>query len=397
MIEVWISELLSGLWKLFIHPVFYITFLLAAFLGVSRVKKERSFFHVRAQNAYFELKQVVPIGLLLGIIGSIIILASGLVITLEFISFLAIITIFFSLFFRPRLLSTSLVYGTAFFLTTLAHQLDWELPTWLHSLDGVTSNYLTNMAILLALLLIIEGILIVKNGVKATSPQLKKSKRGQVIGVHQSSRIWLVPMFLLIPGDTLLSFADWWPVFEIGKETFSIIFVPFAIGFSQMVQGDLPKKIIREHGNKVILLGIATLILSIATYWWALGAIIVVALAVISRELIYLKIKLADESKSFFFSKRNEGVLILGILPQSPAEQMGLLPGEVVTKVNGIKVYDSTSFYAAVSSNRAQCKLEVLNVEGQVRFAQRSLYEGDHHELGILSVEKERRRKRLSS
>jgi len=396
MIELWLMELLSGLWKIFINPVFYIVFLMAAYLGVSRVKKERSFFHVRAQNAYFELKQVLPLGLLLGLIGSIIILTLGLVVTLELIAVLAMTTLIFSVFLKPKFISPTLVFGTAFFLTGLAYQLDWKFPQWLQSFDQITPEYLTGMAILLALLIIFEGILIRKNGVKATSPQLTKSKRGQVIGLHKASRIWLVPMFLLVPGDAMLAFADWWPVLNIGSETFGIILVPFAIGFNQTVQGDLPQKAIGEHGKKVLLLGIVMLVLAIATYWWSLGAIFVVGLAMIGREIIALRMKLADESKAFFFSKRNEGVLILGVLPNSPAEQMGLLPGEVVRKVNGIHVFDSQSFYTAVSSNRAQCKLEVLNVEGQVRFTQRSLYEGDHHELGILSVEKERRRKKIS-
>ena len=43
-------------------------------------------------------------------------------------------------------------------------------------------------------------------------------------------------------------------------------------------------------------------------------------------------------------------------------------------------------FYEALQQNRAHCKLEVLDVNGQIRFVQRALYEGDHHELGILFV-----------
>lgn len=44
-------------------------------------------------------------------------------------------------------------------------------------------------------------------------------------------------------------------------------------------------------------------------------------------------------------------------------------------------------FYKALQKNRAYCKLEVLNSEGEVRFVQGALFEGDHHELGILTVE----------
>ena len=59
----WGNEFLNGLGKLFLNPISYYLFFLAAILGISRVKRERKNFHVRAENAYFELRQVLPLGL----------------------------------------------------------------------------------------------------------------------------------------------------------------------------------------------------------------------------------------------------------------------------------------------------------------------------------------------
>ena len=70
---------------------------------------------------------------------------------------------------------------------------------------------------------------------------------------------------------------------------------------------------------------------------------------------------------------------------------MSLQVGEVVTKVNGVKIHDEKGFYEALQKNGAHCKLEVLDVNGQVRFVQRALYEGDHHELGLLFVQEEKK------
>ena len=74
----WGIELLKGLGKLFLNPITYYLFFLAAFLGVSRVKRERKSFHVRVENAYYELHQLLPLGLGLGLILSILTLAWGL-------------------------------------------------------------------------------------------------------------------------------------------------------------------------------------------------------------------------------------------------------------------------------------------------------------------------------
>jgi len=83
--------------------------------------------------------------------------------------------------------------------------------------------------------------------------------------------------------------------------------------------------------------------------------------------------------------------MILGVLPDSPAAGMNLQVGELVMKVNGASVNDEESFYNALQQNRAHCRLEVLDINGQIRFAQRALFENEHHELGILFVQDERK------
>lgn len=175
-----------------------------------------------------------------------------------------------------------------------------------------------SLVILMALLLISEGILITKNAGKGTSPKLVKSKRGQNVGAHEVKRFWLLPMFLLIPGEALTLPFDWWPVFNIGAESYSLILVPFAIGFNQQIQGMLPKQSIQLQGRRVTTLGILILILSVIGYWYPLISIGVAALAIISRELISLMQRLKDDNLPFYFSKKNNGLMIIGIIPESP-------------------------------------------------------------------------------
>jgi S1-C subfamily serine protease len=115
-------------------------------------------------------------------------------------------------------------------------------------------------------------------------------------------------------------------------------------------------------------------------------SIVVAALAVIGRELLALMAYLKDESMTSYFSKKNNGVMIIGIIPESPASKMGLQVGEIISKANGVLVRDEQTFYEALQKNRAHCKLEVFDTKGEIRFVQRALYEGDHHELGALFV-----------
>ncbi len=390
--QEWLIEIVMGAGKFFLHPVFYYLFFLAAILGVSRVKRERGNFHVRAENAYFELRQLLPLGLLIGLILSLISIAAGLVIPLETIVFTGALTILWSFTTKIRWMAPAYTLGFAFFATIFAVEQEWSLPSFFTSISDAKPSVFPAIAVLLALLLIGEGILIFKNGRKGTSPKLIKSKRGQRVGVHEVKRLWMVPLLLVVPGEVLKSPFEWWPVFSIAGHSYSILLVPFAIGFFQQIQGSLPMEAIKATGKKVIWLGSIILLFSISGYWSPIASIAVVTIAIVGREIITLRQRMADENRPFFFSKRNHGVMVLGVIPQSPASLMGLKVGEIVTKVNGILVHDKIGFYEALLKNRAHCKLEVLDTNGQIRFAQRALYEGDHHELGILFVQEERNR-----
>ncbi len=392
MAQEWLVELLKGTGKLLLHPVFYYLFIVAAILGVSRVKRERKDFHVRAENAYFELRQLLPLGLIVGLVLSITIIFVGLVIPIETILFTAGFTILLSLTTKIRLISPAYTLGFAFFVTIFALDGQWSLPTFLTSITDSEQVIFPSIAVLLALLIIGEGILIFKNARKGTSPKLIVSKRGQIIGVHEVKRLWMIPLFLIIPGEALQAPFEWWPVFSIAGKSYSIMLVPFAVGFFQQIQGSLPIEAIKATGKKVITLGIIMAMLSVSGLWMPLASIAVVALAIIGRELITLRQRMRDESKPFYFSKKNHGVTILGIIPESPASHMGLRIGELITKVNGIYVHDKKGLYEALLKNRAHCKLEVLDISGEVRFTQRALFEGDHHELGILFVQDERKK-----
>ncbi|MDZ5471995.1 PDZ domain-containing protein [Bacillus sp. 31A1R] len=391
MAQDWLIELLKGTGKFFLHPIFYYLLFMAAVLGVSRVKRERSNFHIRAENAYFELRQLLPIGILIGLGLSVLTIGVGLVVPMAAVIFVAFFTVLWSLTTKVRLLSPGYTIGFAFFVTLLAGSREWSIPFFSDILNALDGEIYPSIAALLALLVIGEGILILKNGSKGSSPKLIKSKRGQRVGVHEVKRVWMLPVFLLIPGSAIQIPFEWWPVFNVGDQAYSLLLVPFAVGFHQQVQGMLPKEAISILGKRVIALGIFLVLFSVGSYWIPTLSIAVVALAIIGRELLTLSQRLSEENLPFYFSKRNHGVMILGIIPDSPAFKMALGVGELVTKVNGTHVHDEQGFYEALQRNRAHCKLEVIDTNGEIRFVQRALYEGDHHELGILFVQEEKK------
>ncbi|MEH6957025.1 PDZ domain-containing protein [Neobacillus drentensis] len=391
MVQIWLVELLKGTGKLFLHPVLYYLVFLTAILGVTRVKRERKNFHIRAHDAYYELRQLFPQGILIGLVLSIIIVATGIAVPFAAILLIALFTVVWSLTTNVRWISPAYTFGAAFFTMILIAENNWSIPLFSKTFQFLGDKIYPSVVVVLGFMLIAEGTLIFKNGSIGTSPKLAKSKRGQNIGLHEGRRLWMVPLFLLIPGNALQLPFDWWPVFHLGSEEYTLILVPFAIGFHQQIKGMLPKVAIQLHGRKVITLGVFVSLLAVAGYWFPLSSVVVAALAILGREMITLMATIKDDNLPFYFSKKNQGLMIIGVIPESPASKMGLQVGEIVSKVNGVLVRDEKVFYEALQKNRAHCKLEVLDTNGEIRFVQRALYEGDHHELGILFVQDDRK------
>jgi hypothetical protein len=382
-----ITEGLHGIGRFFWHPLTYFFIVVAFFVGQARVKRERKYFHTRVFDFILELKYLFFPGVLIGMIFSIITVIAGVYIPIGMIALLSLVTMLLSGPFTFRWLSPAYVIGFTMVIAFLLPEglgAEGLLKTWF---ADIQETPLSSLVLLLALLLLAEGYLIWKFGGKGTSPAVLKSKRGFPIGAHFSQKLWGIPVMLLIPGDGVAKLFSWWPTLSLQDETFSLFLVPFGIGFFQKVQGMLPAESIENTGKRVLALGIFVTVLVPIAFFFPITAVFSASVAILIREFISIHQKLKDEHAPFFFSKREKGLVILGFIPKSPAEKMELKVGEVIVKVNGVTVSNVKEFYHALQLNRAYCKLEVNDVNGEVRFVQRALYEDEHHELGILFVQ----------
>ncbi|QNF27183.1 PDZ domain-containing protein [Metabacillus elymi] len=389
MIENWLLELLWAIGRFFIHPLFYLFLLLTLAYGYFRIKRERKSFHVRVQDIYNEMKFTYTKGLLIGCIASLVLFGIGLSLPFGTIVLLTTVTALLGFTFQLRWLSAAFSIGITLFATAIITNVD--AGGFEQFFVGLSETSYSSLSIVAGLMIIAEGVLIYRTAYQNTSPFLKTSTRGLPIGTHVANRTWMLPLLFLVPGGTLTSTLPWWPILTINGEPFLLMFIPFFIGFHQRVQGSLPQESIKVTGHRVIWLGVLTLFLSVVSIWFTVAAFIAIIIAIVGREFITIRQRVNDKSAAFYFSKRDQGLMVLGILPQSPAERMNLQVGEMVTKVNGHAVKTVEEFYQSVQKNRAFCKLEVIGFNGEIRFVQRALYEGEHHELGILFVVDEKK------
>ncbi|WP_342560438.1 PDZ domain-containing protein [Psychrobacillus sp. FSL W7-1457] len=388
MVQEILIELAKGIGRFFLHPAVYITLLFSVLIGYFRVKRERKQFRARILWGWTEAKHFLLDGYVWAIIISVISVAVGLVIPSSWLMVYSVWMILFVLLFMYQ--AGSAIYAIALAVATfyIMFFYDWsyEIFSWEIVGQDIDGQVIVPIAILAGLLLIAEGYIIQKHGATNASPRLVKTARGSEAMEYVTKRLWLLPILLVIPGDVIHTYLPFWPQFTLGESTFSLILFPFVIGFQQKSRHSLAENFFPKYGKKVWQLGIIVTVVAAVGYIEPLISLIALALGVIGRLVISFVEYRRERNGSFAVSPQSNGVMIAGVLSDSPAEKMGLKIGECIVKVNGQKVTDEQELYEAVQINAAHCRLEVLDHNGELRLRQHVLFRHDHYRLGLILV-----------
>ena len=374
--------------RFFVNPVLYIALLAAVLLGYYRVKKERKMFRIRIVYGLTEFKRLLKDGWLYALVYSVLFAGIGLVVPMGWLIALGIVSILLmaTTFYRAG----SFVYlaSAAVVLSWLFDANDWSWNFGLFRFEGTefAFQWLIPVALIAGALVFAEGKMIDKAAAEAASPRLHKSGRGLKAAAYISKRLWLLPILLVVPGTLIDSYAPFWPQLPIGETSFSLILFPFVFGFLGRSQRTLPVYLYPLVGKAVSALGISIVVVALAALLWQPLAAAALAVGVIGRIAITIHFSLKERSGNYAVTPQSQGVMIVDVLPGSPADKMGLLRGEVIRKVNGIAIANESELYEAIQVNAAHCRLEVLDHNLEVRLRQHVIFRHDHHRLGLLVV-----------
>lgn len=379
-------ELLQGIGRFLINPLFYLTIMFAVLLGYTRVKRERRFFHIRVANGWSELKSSLTGGLLVSLVLSLVIVAAGLAVTPQFLLVLSVITIVGMVLYTLHLLSSVILITASFMVLVVLNQTGMAFTFMGIEVDGAVWNdaSVVPLCILAGLLVMAEGWLIRKKGAYFASPILEKTKRGMKAVAYLSKSVWLLPLLLVVPGEGISSYVPYWPQFTLGEESFSLVLFPLVIGFQQKVRKTLPIYFYPKLARTVTLLGVAITLGGITGYFMKEAAFIMLLAGSLIRLLITLQYKMQERADVYAVAPSSNGAMIAAVLPNSPAEKMGLVTGEVIKKVNGREVQTERELYEALQVNAAHCKIEVLDHHQELRLTQHVVHSDDHHGIGLL-------------
>ncbi|WP_420539428.1 serine protease [Paenibacillus polymyxa] len=381
----WGWSVLNACLYLLLQPFYYISILIVA-LGYRRqMLLERKLFHTRMHSWAAETWRVVWSGLLAGMALS----ALGMFISVHLnptsIVCLWIATLLLMLI-RVRYLclaySVGLLGVVQFFLNIAS---GWQpggvLGTSVAAIRGLD---IPALLVLVAVLHVAEALLVRWQGGKAATPLFVEGKRGRLVGGYRMEDLWPIPLLLLVPaqGGFML---PWTPLFGGDAGTgYMLAALPVLMGFSSVTLGQLPRQKAVLTSNRLLLYSVALLLLSLLAAWWSPLILLATLFSFLAHEALIWYGNIEESRLSPMFVHPEQGMRVLAVLPDSPATAMGILPGEAIYRVNGMVVNSRAELHQALRINSAFCKLEVRNLQGESKFVQRGMYDGDHHQLGVV-------------
>lgn len=392
------NNLLWSVLLFFIQPLFLVGLLYAVINYRNRVNYTRKTFRVNFVRENFELKDFLLKGIIPGVIISIIAIGVGLPLSFEWYITYQVITVFLLLIGGYRLIHPIFTFSLSSIVITALSFLDIELPfnklNFLFQNNQYTygsvsqPNQLIANALLLSAIILLVSVYLLKNREEEKMfPILRASKRGKRVAKYQKKSIWLLPLLIVVPGEAFSAIADWWPLLEINGESYAFLFMPILVGFhftvsTQLIE-DATVKIRTEFRNLALL----TILLFLTSYFVPELSVFAAGIVFILSMTILIRHRRRENQWAFRYGPTNEGLRIIAIRKDSPAQRMDLSVGDIILEMNDYDMNHKEDYNRVLAYNRSYIKMRIRRTDGEIVITQTPLYDDDFNNLGLLILE----------
>lgn len=359
-------------------PVLWLGILYVIISYNQRINKERKQFRVAINKDFYEGRNFIKYGLFFFVMGSLISMILGLTLPTNSVYIYQILVV---LAFLINGFSTT----SMLLVMTAAGILELVVPRFITFFGDVFPEISGPSWLLLIFISILADYYLTRNMKKhPLSPRIKSGKRGRNIATYLGRETVVFPLLALIPSGTFSSTLNFWPVFNIGNQKFSLILFPIFISTSVKVIKRAKERVIQDKlKNTELLLGL-TFVLTVLTKF--MSRLFLISLIILTVVSIFLEIKLRKKEKdaNSWYVETDEGIRIISVQPETPAAKMKLQPGDVILTCNNRVVNSEEEFYQALQLNSAYCHVKVRTYEGDLRIAESAIFMDSPHEIGLI-------------
>lgn len=367
----------------FIQPTLWLAIILIYGMYTRRIKKERQAFRTAVDSDFYEGRHAIKVGFIFSIVGSMILFGLGVMLPINWVIIYAIFMILGLLLYPvfdaifPLFIISGLVYGM------IESQLvNFEVIKY----EEFHVEFMTGILLIGTVILFITACALYLFRNSPLSPNTQSGKRGRNISSFSMKDLYLVPLVILTPGDQFHSVFSWWPIIHIAGTEFNIIILPLIVGLSLRIYKEIPRvaiKFIKKQYLYLAFIGTGLTVMSIFIPTMGIYGLIVLLVAYcISRYII----KRHDNKQEKWFAESNEGILIVGVRPGTPASKMDVEVGDVVVQCNGIEVRNEIELYEALQSSSTYCRLKIRTFSGDTKITESAIFSDSPYEIGLVII-----------
>lgn len=389
--NAYLEIILSALLELVIQPFYWAGLLILLLYYRRQGLLERKLFHIRLHGYGGFAARALLGGLCAGAAVSLVLAGLGFTLTPQGATAVWITTLIL-LAVRVRFANFAYavgVLGALQFVLGLVPGLP-QGGFWGTAFAAVEGLNVPALLVLAALLHLAESGLIAWQGKSFALPTYIPGKRGRPVGAYVLRMLWLAPTLLLVPSENgPIGALPWQPPLNgwLGLPEaagYTLLALPVMFGMAEATWTLLPERKAARAARRGLMFGAALLALAFGAVFWPPMTLIAAVAGIALREALLRDGVREEDGQQAMYAHEGRGLKILAVQPGSPAEDMGILPGETLLKVNGSPVFTEQQMHEALRMNSAFCKLQVENRRGDSKFLQRPIYAGDHHQLGFV-------------
>lgn len=392
-------QMTNALWTLFfllIQPLFLIGLGFAFWNRNKRIKYVRKEYRTNFNRSFFEVSDFFLKAIIPSIILSVLSVLIGLPLTIEWFFIYQAVTIILLLIGGARFIHPFFTFPLTSISIYILKQFNQSPP--LGILEVFNRNLMLDLSFqtdqlpmvifnsLVFVVLLLASTVFLLNGKDSNKlyPVLKSSNRGKTVAKYQHQKLWLLPLAVIVPGEVFQPFASWWPFFNIGGQDYTVLLLPVLLGLHFTVSTQLIEEAIENLKRDFTVLLAVLAVLTGVIYIYPEYSIFSAGIALIGGFSVLYRHRRRENLWSFKYGPADEGLRVISIRPDSPAERMNLSIGDIITDINDYKMTSKDQFYEVLTHNRSYIKMRVKRKDGEIVIADTPLFDDDVNNLGLL-------------
>lgn len=384
------------------EPIFWIM-LIILFMQYKKLEEvQKDIYGVVKYRKLDMLASSILAGILGGMFTSIILTTFGITFNkLEGVIFLLLLSILMMVILDPHFICLSYSGGIVSLISLVLTYLNTRGIINIKQIPVVSSllNFdVSAILILVALLHLVEATLMYFDGARYPIPMFFK-RDGRIIGGFLMTRFWTIPLMILllvsltpIAGDSIPT-PNWWPLIrpaglprDLRDAVFSLTPLLAILGYGDFTVSQMPKQKVKKSSMYLFMFSIILFILSVISIKIYAFKYIAAIFSPVAHEFTIVLNRKKELNSKYLWEVTYDGINVLDVVPNSPAEKMGLKSGDKIIAINNKRV--NSLYDAQVILNEADRYLwvDAVDLNGKMRKLEFYNYKDELDSIGIISI-----------